>query len=336
MKKEKPNTLPPEGALGDVGKGGGVRKRIVGSSTFGVAIILLALCIILTITTGDKFLSSENFLSVFRQFSFTAIMAIGVCLVIITGGIDLSLGSVYAFSGVMSGIAMHWWNLGTAGGLAVGALSGICFGFANGLFITKLQLPPFIATLGTMSIARGVAHGITGGYPISKLERGFKFIGQGYIAGIPAPIVLLVILAVITSFCLRKTILGRHIYAVGGNEEAARVSGVRVDRVKLFVYAFSGLMASIAGMATAARLGVAQSTAGDGMEMDAIAACIIGGASVTGGVGNILGPILGAAIMGVLKNGLVLLSISAYWQKAVMGAVIIIAVTADCMRNRKK
>ena len=310
-------------------------NRLTKSKSFGIMIILIVMCLILTLAVGKKFFSMDNLLSVFRQFSFTAIMAIGVCMVIITGGIDLSLGSVFAFSGIMSAIAMTDWGLGTIMGILVGCISGMLFGFANGLFITRLKLPPFISTLGTMSIARGLSYGITGGYPISGLPISFKFFGQGYIANIPAPIVLMLIFAGIFSFFLRKTVIGRRIYAIGGNEEAARLSGIRVERIKILVYSISGLMAGISGMATAGRLGVAQSTAGQGMEMDAIAAVVIGGASLSGGVGNIIGPILGAAIMGVLRNGLVLLSVSAYWQQAVIGAVIIIAVTMDKMRYSK-
>ena len=306
------------------------------SASFGIVIILVALCAVLTITTGSAFLSSDNLLSVFRQFSFTAIMAIGECLVIITAGIDLSVGSIFAFSGVVGGMAMANWGMGTLGGLVMGCAAGLAFGLANGLFVTKLKLPPFIATLGTMSIARGLSYGITGGYPINKLPDGFKFIGQGYIAGIPTPIILLIVVAIIFGILLHKSVVGRRIYAIGGNEEAARVSGVHVDRVKILVFAMSGLLAGLAGLATAARLGVAQSTAGQGYELDAVAAVIIGGASVNGGTGNIAGPILGAAIMGVLRNGLVLLSVSAYWQQAVLGIVIILAVTFDKLRSSKR
>ncbi|MEG0373792.1 MAG: ABC transporter permease, partial [Enterococcus sp.] len=165
------------------------------SASFGIVIILVSLCVILTITAGTSFLSSDNLISVFRQFSFTAILAIGECLVIITSGIDLSVGSIFAFSGVIGGMAMANLGMGAAGGLAVGCAAGLAFGLANGLFVTKLKLPPFIATLGTMSIARGLSYGITGGYPINKLPDDFKFLGQGYIAGIPTPIVLLIIVA---------------------------------------------------------------------------------------------------------------------------------------------
>lgn len=304
------------------------------STTFSIALILLGLCIFLTITTGTKFLSKNNLLSVFRQFSFTAILAIGQALVIITGGIDLSVGSIFALSSVVSALGMTRWGFNTFVGLFIGCLIGAALGLSNGFFITKLRLPPFIATLGMMSIARGLAYVVTGGFPVSGLPSAFKFIGQGDILGIPSPIILMLILAVIFGFFLHKTIIGRRIYAIGGNQEAAKVSGIRVDRIKLLVYTLCGLLSAISGLATAARLNVAQSTAGQGIEMDAIAAVIIGGASLSGGIGNIAGPVLGAAIMGIIRNGLILLNVTAYWQQTVIGAVVIIAVTFDKMRNQ--
>jgi ribose transport system permease protein len=309
--------------------------RIRSSSSFGIVAILVVMAAILSVSTTE-FLTSENLLSVFRQFSFIGIMAIGQVMVIITGGIDLSVGSVFAFAGVTSAYAMTKLGLGVPVGLLVGIVSGLAFGLMNGLFVTKLRLPPFIATLGTMSIARGLSYALTGGFPIPDLPPVFKFIGQGYVSVIPFPVILLVALGLVFTFFLRQTIVGRRIYATGSNEEAARVSGVNTSGIKVLVFALSGVLAGIAGMATAARLGVAQSTAGIGYEMDAIAAAIIGGASVTGGVGTVLGCILGAAIMGVLKNGLILLSVSAYWQQTVIGVVIIIAVTFDLFRQRTR
>jgi ribose transport system permease protein len=313
----------------------GIIARMRTSSVFGIILILVVMSAILAVSTSE-FLTSENLLSVFRQFSFIGIMAIGAVMVIITGGIDLSVGSVFAFAGVTSAYIMSKLDLGVPLGLLVGVVSGLAFGLVNGLCITKLKLPPFIATLGTMSIARGLSYALTGGFPIPDLPPAFKFIGQGYLGIIPFPVILLLVLAVIFTFFLRQTVLGRRIYATGSNEEAARVSGVNTTAVKITVFALSGVLAGIAGMATAARLGVAQSTAGVGYEMDAIAAAIIGGASVTGGVGTVFGTIIGAAIMGVLKNGLILLSVSAYWQQTVIGVVIIAAVTFDLFRQRAR
>jgi ribose transport system permease protein len=208
------------------------------------------------------------------------------------------------------------------------------FGLINGFLITRLHLPPFIATLGTLSVARGLSYALTSGFPLPNLPDAFKFIGQGYIRILPVPVILLVLLGVVFSFFLNNTIVGRRTYATGSNEEAARLSGVNTRTIKMIVYGLSGVLAGFAGMATAARLGVAQSTAGAGYELDAIAAVIIGGASVTGGVGTVLGTIIGAAVTGVLKNGLILLSVSAYWQQTVIGVVVILAVTIDLMRHR--
>ena len=316
-------------------------QKIRRSGNFNTILVLVGMCIFLSIAVGDKFLTVSNITSVVRQFSFIALMALGMLLVIVTGGIDLSVGSVFAFSGVVACMAVAKWGVPVVLAVLLGLIAGGIFGYLNGLLITKLKLPPFIATLGTMSIARGLAYVITGGYPIGSLPADFKLLGLGMIPSegpvqIPVPVLLMVILALIFAFFLKKTVIGRRIYAIGGNEEAARISGVRVGRVKRVVYTVCGVMAALAGIATAARLGVGQSTAGSGYEMDAIAAVIIGGASVAGGSGTVLGVIIGAAIMGVLDNGLVLLNVSAYWQQAVLGAVIIAAVTFDKLQGKRK
>ena len=316
-------------------------QRIRRSGNFNTILILIGMCVILSLAVGDKFLTVSNVTNVVRQFSFIALMALGMLLVIITGGIDLSVGSVFAFSGIIACMAIAKWSLPVWLGVVLGLVAGAAFGYLNGVLITKLKLSPFIATLGTMSIARGLSYGITGGYPIGSLPESFKFIGLGMLPSegpvqIPTPILLMVVFALCFAFFLKKTIVGRRIYAIGGNEEATRISGVRVGRVKRLVYTICGLMAGIAGIATAARLGVGQSTAGVGYEMDAIAAVIIGGASVAGGSGTVLGVLIGAAIMGVLNNALVLLNVSAYWQQAVLGVVIIVAVSFDKLQSRRR
>ena len=308
-------------------------RRVVKAESFGIVLILLIMGTFLAFAS-DQFLTQENLLSVFRQFSFIGIIAIGQCLVIITGGIDLSVGSVFAFAGVTSAYAMTKMGMGVPAGIAIGLGTGLAVGLLNGLFITRLRLPPFIATLGTLSIARGLSYALTSGFPLPNLPDAFKYIGQGYVGIVPVPVLLLIALGIVFSFFLENTIVGRRTYATGSNEEAARVSGVDTRAIKMLVYGLSGALAGFAGMATAARLGVAQSTAGAGYELDAIAAVIIGGASVTGGVGTVLGTIIGAAVMGVLKNGLILLSVSAYWQQTVIGVVVILAVTIDLMRHR--
>ena len=314
----------------DKSKKSGALRRPAKSNSLGILIILLAMCLLLTIAVGKKFLSASNLISVIRQFSFYGILAIGMCMVIITAGIDLSVGSVFALAGVLSCMAITKWHLPVFVGVLIGLAVGVLMGYFNGVCVTLLKLPPMIATLGTMSIARGIAYTVTGGYPIGSLPDSYKF------PGVPTPIVLMVVLAALTIFFLNKTVVGRWIYAIGGNEEGARISGVRVNRVKRLVYSLSGLMAAISGIAMAARLGVGQSTAGQSDAMDASAAPVIGGASLSGGSGSIVGAIIGAAIMGVLRNGLVLLDVSAYWQQTVIGAVIILAVALDNLRHMKK
>jgi ribose transport system permease protein len=301
---------------------------------FGVAVILATMCAVMAVLT-NKFLTETNIVSVVRQFSFISIMAIGQCMVIITGGIDLSVGSVFAFSSVISAMSLAA-GAPLAASLLVGAACGMAFGLVNGILITRVKLPPFISTLGIMSVARGLSYAVTSGFPVNIKSADYAFLGQGQIAGVPVPVLLLVALAAIASAFLGRTVLGRRIYALGGNEEAARVSGVDIDRVKVIVYVLCGALAAIAGIATASRLGVAQSTAGMGYELDSIAAVIIGGASVKGGTGTISGTIIGASIMGVLRNALVLLSVSAYWQQAIIGFVIILAVSMDQLRNMAK
>ena len=322
---------------------GSIVQRIFQVQEFGVFLILLGLCAFLAIFRTEAFLSMENLSYVARAFSFIAIMAFGECMVIITAGIDLSIGSVFGLSAVCSALMMQFLlTKGIFGDnsillaficLVTGMLVGALLGGINALFITKTKLPPFIATLGMLSIARGLAEAVTVGWPIPVSSVVFRYLGQGFIGFVPVSVIIMILLAIATTFFLRKTILGRYVFAIGSNEEAARLSGINVDRMKFLVYALSGLFAGIGGMLLVARLGVAQSSAGFGYELDGIAAVVIGGASLMGGEGSILGVILGAAIMGVIRNGLVLLNVSAYWQKAAIGAVLIGAIVLDQLRK---
>ncbi len=310
-----------------------VFKTIVGNQNFSIFCILLGMCVALAFAS-PKFLNSSNLFSVARAFSYIAIMAIGECMVIITGGIDLSIGSVFGLAGVISTMAMTKWGMGIVVSIFVGLAVAALVGLINGLMITKVKLPPFIATLGMLSIARGTCFVLTRGYPIIFLPEKFLVLGQGYFGIIPIPVILMLILILLFTILLKRTVFGRRVYALGGNEEATRVSGVNVDRLKLTVYCLSGTLAGFAGIITASRLGVGQAVAGTGYEMDAVAAVIIGGASLSGGRGTMSGMLIGAAIMGVLNNALVLLSVSAYWQQIVIGCVIIIAVTVDQLRKK--
>jgi ribose transport system permease protein len=303
----------------------------------GILIILFVLCLFLSLTT-ETFLTSTNIFNILRAFSWIAISGFGILMVIITGGIDLSVGSVMAMAGLITAMMLKA-NFGvfisTIGGILVGSL----IGFINGLLISKTNLPPFIATLGTMNIARGFCYGITGGWPIRDLPRNFNILGQYDIpflgVGIPLPVVFMIILGIITSIFLNRTSWGYRIYAVGGNEQAARLSGINTGRVKILVYVLCGVLTAIGGILMTARLGVAAPTAATGYELDVIAAAVIGGASLTGGEGTVLGVIIGAAIMQVLRTGMVLLGFPAYWQPSAIGAIIIAAIIFDQYRKKK-
>ncbi|MGE5507924.1 MAG: ABC transporter permease [Chitinophagales bacterium] len=308
-------------------------KRWLSIPEMGVIGILLALSLILTLTT-TTFLTSENLFSVARAFSWIAIMAIGECLVIITGGIDLSVASVFGLAGAVAAWVMVKAGAGVLPGVLAGLAVGLVCGLGNGLLITKTKLPPFIATIGMLNVGRGLAYALTGGWPISGLPASFLAIGQGHLWVIPIPVIIMVVLASIFAVLLVRATVSRHIFAVGGNEQAAILSGISADRVKLLVYSLSGILAAVGGMIMTSRLGVAQSTAGLGYEMDVVAAAVIGGTSFSGGEGSIVGTVLGAAIMGVLRNGLVLLNVSAYWQQVTIGLVIVLAIMADQLRKR--
>ncbi len=304
---------------------------------FGIWLALLLEVLLLTILTSSfggssgfesTFLNWSNLSQVIRALSFIAIMGVGQAVVIITGGIDLSVGSVLGLSGVVTAVLLNA-NVGTPAAVLAGVVVGLFGGILNGLVITRAKLPPFIVTLGMMSIARGLAFAITGGETIRSLPPGFLLIGQGEILGLPIPILAMALLAATVGFLLRSTPWGRYTYAIGGNEEAALLSGVSVHRVKIAVYALCGLAAGIAGVLFTSRFGVGQSTAGLGYELDVVAAAVIGGVSLTGGRGTILGVIIGSLLMGILRNGLVLLDVSAYWQQVAIGLVIVLAVILD-------
>ena len=313
-------------------------RGIVGRQEFGVVLILLVMSGFLSVYT-DTFLTSTNIFNILRAFSWIAISAFGQCMVIITAGIDLSVGSVMAISGLVSAMLLV---AGVSVPLAVmgGLLTGLVVGLLNGLMITKGKLPPFIATLGSLLMFRGLCYGLTGGWPVRELPLSFRNLGQYDIPiagmGVPLPLIFMLVLAVLTSIFLTRTVWGYRIYAVGGNETATRLSGVNTDGVKLLVYSLCGLVTAIGGVLMTARLGVAAPTAAQGYELDVIAAAVVGGTSLSGGEGTILGVLIGAAIMQVLRNGLVLVGVSAYWLQAVQGLVIVIAIMLDQLRKRRR
>lgn len=297
--------------------------------------VLILVGIVISIFS-PYFLTTNNLMGVFRSFSLVGIMSIGMMLVIITGGIDLSVGSVMGLSSLMTALAFqHGW--GPLPAVLAGLCAGLIVGAFNGVLITWIQLPPFIATLGTLSIGRGLMYIITKGVPLTPdVPDSFTFIGQGYFGFVPVPVVIMLMLTVCFSILMRRTRFGRHVYATGGNEVAARLSGVRTHRVKFTVYALSGLIAALAGVVSFSRFVSAEPASGFGAELDVIAAAAIGGASLSGGVGSVEGAIIGAALAGIITNGVVLLNIDTYAQQAITGCVILIAVSIDIWRVRRK
>lgn len=305
---------------------------------FQSLIALVILCIALSILS-DKFLTVDNGWNVLRQISVNVCISVGMTLVVLTSGIDLSVGSVLALSGAVTagllktGIALPQWNLFVGftlpGAILAGLLTGTLLGLLNGWVITKFKVPPFVATLAMLTIARGLTMLWTKGYPISNLGDSFAYIGTGWFLGIPV-LVWLATLAVLSVLLLTtKTALGRYIYAIGGNENASRLSGIRINKVKLIVYAIAGGLAAVGGIMVTSRLDSAQPNAGNSYELDSIAAVVIGGTSLSGGKGSVMGTVLGAVIIGVLNNGLVLLNVSPFWQQVVKGLVILFAVIID-------
>lgn len=315
-----------------------VWSRILGLRKAREVNVLLALLVVgaaIGLAT-PYFLTTSNLMGVARAFSLTAIMSIGMVMVIITGGIDLSVGSVMGLSSLVTALCF---SAGAPTGVSIagGLLVGLVFGSFNGLLVTLVGLPPFIATLGTLSIGRGLMYVITHGIPQTPdTPASFAVIGQGYVAFVPIPVVLLAVMTAIFTVVMKKTRFGRHVYAVGGNESAAKLSGVRTNRVKFIVYALSGLIASMAGVIAFSRYLSAEPASGFGAELDVIAAAAIGGASLAGGVGSVLGAVVGAALTGVISNGVVLMNINTYAQQAITGAVILIAVSMDVVRSRRK
>ncbi len=294
---------------------------------YRVLIIFLALILVASLLS-DAFFTMSNLLNVLRQVSIVAIISVGMTLVILTAGIDLSVGSVMAFTGaVAAGVITSGVSFPIA--ILLCMVIGLLMGAANGLIVAIGGVPSFIATLAVMVIARGMTLVYTQGNPIVISDPGFRFIGGGSIAGIPFPIVLMIVIFIIMYWVLKHTTFGRYIYAIGGNEEATRLAGIPVNRVKIIVYALAGLFSSVSALIYTSRLMSAQPNAGMGIELDAIAAVIIGGTRLTGGKGGVTGTLIGALIMGVLDNILNLMNVSPFYQDIAKGIVILVAVLVD-------
>lgn len=306
-------------------------------------VLALLVCVMSLVT--DRFFTLDNLSNILRLCSVNMCLSIGMTLVIVSGGIDLSVGSILAIVGaVTAGLIKHplllpgtEWQLEFTvfGAIFAGLLVGMMLGACNGLMITKVRIPPFIATLAMLSIARGLTMLWTQGYPISGLGPEFEILGAGYMLGIPMPVWISAALVAIFVVITKKTRFGRHVYAVGGNERTARLSGLNVDRVKLAIYTLAGGLAGVGGLIVTSRLNSAQPNAGMGDELDSVAAVVIGGTSLSGGRGTILGTVIGCLVIGVLNSGLVHLGVSPHWQLVVKGLVILLAVALDRMQVRE-
>ncbi len=306
--------------------------RLVKTDEAGIALALGVLGSLLALASPE-FLTADNLLTVARQFSVYGIIAVGMTWVIVAGEIDLSVGSVLALAGCLAArlVTVEGWPVAAAVAAAVAA--GAVAGAANGWLTVRLGIPSFIITLGMMSVIRGITYVATQGMPINSLPDAFLFLGSGRVAGITIPVLVMGAVAVVGGVALAATPLGRAVYATGGNREAARLAGLPTDGLRVLVFALLGALAAVAGVLNAAWVTVAQPVAGAGYELDVIAAVIIGGASFAGGRGTVLGTMLGATLMGVMRNGLILLGVNVYWQQVAIGGIIVAAVMLDRLRR---
>jgi len=312
---------------------------------FQPLLALLLMVVVFSICT-EGFFTKDNFWLVLTQVSVNTCLSVGMTLVILTGGIDLSVGSVLALSGVImagllkNGLALPALNVFVGftvlGAVLAGLIVGSFLGFFNGLMITFLRIPPFVATLAMMTIARGLTQLWTGGAAITGLGRTFGYVGTGWFLGVPARVWTCAAIVGIAVVVLRKTRFGRYVYAVGGNERAAKLSGLNVNRIKLFVYTIAGALSAIGALILTSKIDSATPKAGGGYELDSIAAVVIGGTSLSGGKGSVLGTILGALIIGVLNSGLIFLEVPPFWQKVIKGFVILLAVAIDKLNTKEQ
>jgi len=306
-------------------------------SRYGIVVAFIALCAVLSFS-NEYFLTWGNWTNVLRQTSINGILAIGMTYVILAGGIDLSVGSILALSGMVAGSLVTGTGAHHAMvGILAGILTGVALGAVNGLLVSRLSVPPFVATLGMLSVARGLTFIYSDGMPIPNLSAGFRFIGQGDLGRIPMPIVLLLAIFAVFYFILTYTTFGRYVYAVGGSEKSAKTSGISTRLITFSVYVISGGLAGMAGQILAARTTSALPQAGVSYELDAIAAVVIGGTSLSmGGVGTLVGTLFGALIIGVINNGLDLMGVSSYYQQVVKGVIIVAAVLLDAFTRRRQ
>lgn len=312
-------------------KGKGIDKNWM--QTYMLIFIVFGLGVIMSVASSN-FLTATNLLNVLRQISINGILALGMTVVCLTGGIDLSVGSIVAFSGIVAAGLLRDHGLPTVLVALISIAIGAAMGLYNGYFVAYWNAAPFVVTLSMMTIARGMTYVYSKGRPISNLPTSFLAIGKGSIAGIPAPTIILIIMFILASILLNKLKIGRYIYAVGGNENAAMVSGINVKRVKMFVYVLSGIACGVAAVILTARVSAGLPQAGESYELDAIAATVIGGTSLSGGRGRVWGTIVGAVLLGIVNNGLDLLNVSSFYQQIVKGLIILGAILIDSKRNK--
>jgi ribose transport system permease protein len=299
----------------------------------GILVALIVLVVVLSLTTSS-FLSQYNLSVVARQASFVGLVALGQTLVLLMGGIDLSVGAAAGLSAIVGSLMLTALGIHPYIALPLTMLFGMCLGFINGFFVARLRLNPFIVTLASWEVFAGLTLVITKGAPIRPLGPDFRVFGQGSMFGVPVPVLIFVTAGIILTYVLAKTRFGRNIYAVGGNREAATLVGIRVWRVEFLVFGLAGMFAALAGMLYASRMDAGQPSVGEGWLMGAITAAILGGTSLRGGQGTIVGTILGAMLMAVLANGIVLLNVSGYWERVIIGLVVLIAILVDLLRRR--
>lgn len=303
---------------------------------WGILTGLLLLCIIFTIF-GNHFLTQKNMMNLLRTCATNAFLAIGVQMAIILAGIDLTGGALAALSGVMTVASLQWWGVPPWAAVSLGILIGLLIGIGNGCIISYTGIHPFVVTLAMQSMCRGAAYLIANGSPVTAYgQEAFAKIGQGSIGPIPLPVIYMLIFLIADYFLLNKTKVGRHIYAVGGNETAARFSGINVRKIKILVWASSGALAGFCGVVLAARLASGQPATGEGYETDAIAAAVLGGTSFFGGTGTVGGLLIGVLIIGLISNGLNLMHVNSYWQYVLKGIIIIAAVYMDMIKQRRQ
>lgn len=298
-----------------------------------ILIVLIVLCIGLSFAS-PHFLTAKNIVNVMRQFSLIAILAVGEGLIILSGGIDLSVGSLVGLTACFGAYVAR-----AGAGPEVTLLSilgiGAAAGLVNGFFVTKVGIPPFITTLGMMSIAKGISFNITKGVPLHYSETWISVFGGGYIGLVPVSVIVMIAIVIFGFIFANNTVPGRSVYAIGNSEKAAKISGIRTDRIKIIVYIITGVLAGVCGLILMGQLAGSDSFYGNGYELNVIAAAVIGGISLSGGEGSLLGVIVGAALMGILTNAFVLLAVPGYWQTVVIGIVIISAVAVDSLRRKK-